>query len=81
MTASQPARRHAAAVWRAARRATATLRAIHDEQVLAWELFWQSSRVAVERTGPLAWTPSLDGPRLTGSHPPIPGDTSPRNTP
>jgi hypothetical protein len=57
MTASQPTRRHAAAVWRAARRATAALRAIHDEQVLAWELFWQSSRVAVERTGPLAWTP------------------------
>jgi hypothetical protein len=81
MTASQPARRRAAAVWRAARRATAALRAMHDEQVLAWELSWQSSRVAAERTGPLAWTPSLDGPRLTGSHLPVPGDTSARNMP
>ena len=26
--------------------------------------------------GPLAWTPSLDGPRLTGSHLHIPDDTS-----
>ena len=68
MSACQPNRRHAAAVWRAARRAAGSLRAIHDEQVLMWELFYQSSRVAVERTGPLAWTPSLDGPRLTGSH-------------
>lgn len=81
MKASQPTRRHAAAMWRAVRRAAAGLRAIHDEQALMWELFWQSSRVAVERTGPLAWTPSLDGPRLTGSHLPIPGDTSARNTP
>ena len=62
MTASQPTRRHTAAMWRAARRAAAALRAIHDEQVLMWELFCQSNRVAVERTGPLAWTPSLDGP-------------------
>jgi len=74
MTASQPNRHHAAAVWRAARRAAAALRAIHDEQVLMWELFCQSSRVAAERTGPLAWTPSLDGPRLTGSRLPVPGD-------
>ena len=81
MTASQPSWRPAAAGWRATRRAMAALRAIHDEQVLAWELFWQSSRVAVGRTGPLAWTPSLDGPRLAGIHLPIPGDTSARNTP
>ena len=26
--------------------------------------------------GPLTWTPSLDGPRLTGSHLHIPADTS-----
>jgi hypothetical protein len=81
MTASQPTRRHTAAMWRAARRAAAALRAIHDEQVLMWELFCQSNRVAVERTGPLAWTPSLDGPRLTGSRLPIPGDASTGNTP
>jgi hypothetical protein len=46
MTASQPTWRHAAAVRRAARRVTAALRAIHDEQALMWELFWQSSPVA-----------------------------------
>ena len=46
-----------------------------------WELFCQSSRVAIERTGPLAWTPSLDGRRLTGSHLPVPGDVGTGNTP
>jgi len=52
------------------------LRAIHDEQVLMWELFWQSSRAPVDRAGPLSWTPSLDGPRLTGRH--LPSRTNPR---
>ena len=37
-----------------------------------WERAWQSSRVPVDRAGPLAWTPSLDGPRLTGRHLPSP---------
>lgn len=74
MTASQPTGRHAAAVWRTARRAAAALRAIHDEQVLMWELFCQSSRVPADRAGPLTWAPSLDGPRLTGSHLPIPNE-------
>jgi hypothetical protein len=41
-----------------------------------WELLWPSSRVPVDRADPLAWTPSLDGPRLTGSHLSIPGDPS-----
>ena len=68
MTATQSTQRHGATWWRAACRAAAALRAIHDEQVLLWELFWQSSRVPVDRAGPLAWTPSLDGPRLTGRH-------------
>jgi len=81
MTTSQRNRRHTATVWRAARRAAAALRAIHDEQALMWELFWQSNRVAVERTGPQAWTPSLDGPRLTGSHLPLPGDPGTGHTP
>ncbi len=72
MTASQPTRRPAAALLRTARRAAAALRAIYDEQVLMWELFLQSSRVPVDRAGPLAWTPSLDGPRLTGNHLPHP---------
>ena len=67
MIASQPTRRRVAAVWRTAHRAVAALRAIHDEQVLMWELSWQSSRVAVDRAGPLTWQASLDGPRLIGS--------------
>jgi len=72
MTATQSTQRHGATWWRAACRAAAALRAIHDEQVLMWELVWQSSRVPVDRAGPLAWTPSLDGPRLTGRHLPSP---------
>ena len=51
MVASQPTRRRVAAVRRIARLAVAALRVIHDEQVLMWELFWQSSRVAVDRAG------------------------------
>jgi hypothetical protein len=78
MTASQPIRRRSGVA--AARRTATALRAIHDEEVLMWELFWQSSRVAVDRTGPLAWAPSLDRPRLTGSHLPVPGDVSASNT-
>jgi len=35
-----------------------------------------ANRVPVDRAGPLTWTPSLDGPRLTGSHLHIPDDTS-----
>ena len=81
MIASQPTRRRVAAVWRTARRAVAALRAIHDEQVLMWDLFWQSSRVAVDRAGPLAWQASLDGPRLIGSALPTPKDASLCSTP
>ncbi len=75
MTDSEPTRRHAATVWQTVRHVLAALRVIHDEQVLMWELSWQASRVPADRTGPLAWTPSLEGARLTGSHLPIP-DTS-----
>ena len=81
MIASQPTRRRVAAVWRTAHRAVAALRAIHDEQVLMWELFWQSSHVAVDRAGPLAWQASLDGPRLIGSDLPTPKDASLCSTP
>ena len=70
MTATQSTQRHGATWWRAARRTAAALRAIHDEQVLMWELVWQSSRAPEDRAGPLAWTLSLDGPRLTGRHQP-----------
>jgi hypothetical protein len=74
MTVTQSTRRYGATLWRAACRAAAALRVIHDEQVLAWELLWQSSRVPVDRAGPLAWTPSLDGARLTGHHLPSPDE-------
>ena len=74
MTATQSTQRHGATLWRAACRGAAALRAIHDEQVLMWELIWQSSRVPVDRAGPLAWTPSLDGARLTGRHLPSPDE-------
>ena len=52
MTATQSTQRRGATLWRAACRAAAALRAIHDEQVLMWEL-WQSSRVPW--TGPGRW--------------------------
>jgi hypothetical protein len=71
-TLSQSIRRRAASV----RRAAGALRAIHDKQVLAWELLLSANRVPVDRAGPLTWTPSLDGPRLTGSHLHVPDDTS-----
>jgi hypothetical protein len=81
MTASQATRRRGAAVWRTVRRAAVIVRAIHDEQVLMWELSWQSSRVPPERAGPLAWTPSLDGPRLTGEHLPVRDDAGAGSAP
>lgn len=81
MTANQLIRRQVASVWRTARRAAGALGAIHEEQVLMWELFWSANRVPVDRAGPLAWTPSLDGPRLTGSHLHMPDDTSDEDGP
>jgi len=81
MATSQLTRPRVGAVWRTARRAVAVLRAIHDEQGLMWELFWQSSRVAVDRPGPLAWQASLDAPRLIGSDLPTPKDTGECSTP
>ena len=63
-------------MWGIVRSGAAALRAIHDEQVLMWELFWRSNRVAVDRPGPLAWKASLDGPRLIGSDLPTPKDAS-----
>jgi hypothetical protein len=74
MTATQSTQRQGATLWRAACRAAAALRAIHDEQVLMCALLWQSSRVPVDRAGPLAWQASLDGPRLTGRHLPSPDE-------
>ena len=76
MTADLPTRRDVSAVWRTIRRLWTALRAIHDEQVLMWDLTWQSSRVPADRAEPLTWTPSLDGTRLTGSYLPTPADPS-----
>jgi hypothetical protein len=81
MIASQLTRRRVAAVWRTARVAVAALRVIDDEQVLMWELFWQSGHVGVDRAGPLAWQASLDGRRLIGSDLPTPKDASSCSTP
>jgi len=80
MTATQFTQRHGVTLWRAACRAAAALSAIHDEQVLMWELVWEPSRVPVDRAGPLAWTPGLDGPRLTGRNLPSPGEPRPRRS-
>ena len=73
-TATQSTQRRSATLWRAASRAAAALRAIHHEQDRMWELVWQSSRVPADQAGPLAWTPSLDGARLTGRHLPSPDE-------
>lgn len=76
MTLSQHTPDHARPLRGLWSRAAKALRDIHKEQVLMWELFWQAGRVPVERAGPLAWVPSLDGPRLTGSHLPGPEDAA-----
>ncbi len=62
MTARQHTLRRGAvttgvALWRATR----VLRAVHDEQVLMWDLFWQAGRVPADRAGPLARTPAWTG--------------------
>jgi hypothetical protein len=62
------------ALWRAIRRAAHALWTVHDEQMRMWECFWLAGRVPADQTGPLAWTPSLDGTRLTGSYLPGAGD-------
>ena len=82
MTASQPSRRQVASVGRTARRAAAALPAIHDEQVLMRELFWQC-QPRPPSTVPGRWpgTPSLDGSKLTGRHLHIPDDTSDEDGP
>jgi hypothetical protein len=58
---------------RALRHLGRALRDVHREQMLMWELWCQSSRVAVSEEGPLTWVASLDGHRLSGSH--LPGST------
>ena len=63
---------HHTVCWRAACRVAAMLRDIHREQVYAAECICLTSRVPVDRRGPLTWIPSLDGPRLVGSWLPAP---------
>ncbi len=74
MTATQS---RGATLWRAAGRVAAALRAIHDEQVLAWEAVFHHNRMPADRAGPLTWMPSLDGPRLTGRY--LPGSYESRS--
>lgn len=48
------------------------MRVIHDEQAFMWECRWCASRLSADQAGPLAWTPSPYGPRLTGGQLPAP---------
>ena len=57
---------------RAVRAVARALRTAQHEQTRMWEVWCLTSRVPVDREGPLARTPGLDGPRLTGSHLPGP---------
>jgi hypothetical protein len=75
MTATQSTQRHGATLRRVACRGAAAPRTSPGEQVLATALLWPSSRVPVDRPGPPAWTPNLDGPRLTSRHLPSPGES------
>lgn len=71
-------------VWRAMRRAGRALQDLNRELEQASESFWLAGRTPVPRSGPMAWVPSLDGYRLTGSHLPAPGhpaDASGRDKP
>jgi len=61
---------------RAVRAVARALRTAQHEQTRMWEVWCLTSRVPVDREGPLAWTPGLDGPRLTGSQLPIPDNAA-----
>jgi len=64
------------ALRRAVRAVARALRTVYHEQTRMWEVWCLTSRVPVDREGPLAWTPGLDGPRLTGSQLPIPDNAA-----
>ena len=72
-------------VWRAMRGVTRALRDLNADLMQASECFWLAGRAPVPRSGPMAWVPSLDGYRLTGSYLPDPGHpadaSSSRNKP
>lgn len=59
-------------LWRAIQRSGGAVRDLHGDLVQAAECFSLSGRAAVPRTGPMAWTRSIDGYRLTGSYLPEP---------
>ena len=67
---------HWTVCWRAACYVAAMLRDLHREQVYAWECICRASRAPVDRAGPLAWIPSLDGSRLVGTWLPGPDDAA-----
>ena len=50
------------ALRRAVRAVARALRTVYHEQTRMWEVWCLTSRVPVDREGPLAWTPGLDGP-------------------
>ena len=58
---------------RALRRCGRAVRDLNGDLVQASECYRLSARVPPPRSGPMAWVPSLDGYRLTGSHLPGPG--------
>jgi hypothetical protein len=65
---------------RAINAATWTLWHVYHEQVMMWECWLRVSRAPMDLDGPLAWQPSLDGPRLIGRHLPAPCNANPGGT-
>ena len=76
MSVSQGTAHQFSAVWRAARRAAAALWAMQEEQGVMWDMWWQLNRATTPDSGPLTWVLTLDGHQLSGSHLPVPTDTS-----
>ena len=57
---------------RAGRLAARWLRRVHEDQVLAWEIYCRAGQPHVPQTGPLTWVLTLDGYKLGGSYLPGP---------
>jgi len=67
-------------LWRVVGAVARALRHVHREQALMWDCWSRANRVPVHRDGPLAWEPTLDGPRLIGRHLPAPDNANPGGT-
>jgi len=67
-------------LWRVVGAVARALRHVHREQVLMWDCWSRANRAPVHRDGPLAWEPTLDGPRLIGRHLPAPDNANPGGT-